>query len=106
MTSMLEKNGYPTNTITRAQKRVKATKEQQKKADCDGFLTLLYISDEISYKIKRVVKKSGLNIRIEQRSGPTLRSILIQSAFEPPLCPSHGPCMVYVRHDYRDDAQP
>ena len=65
MTSMLKKNGYPVNTITRAQKRAKASsKEQQKTDDYDGFLTLPYILDEISFKIKRAVKKSGLNIRI------------------------------------------
>ena len=88
-----EKNGYPTNTITRAQIRAKATKRHLKKFDYDGFLTLLFILDEISQKIKRIVKKSGLNIRIAQRSGPTLRSILTLSALEPPLCPSHGPCI-------------
>ena len=41
----------------------------------------------------RVVKKSGLNIRIAQWSGPTLRSILTRSALEPSPCPSRGPCV-------------
>ena len=62
---MVEKNGYPTSTITRAQRRAKATKER-KTVDYDSFLTLPYISDEISYKIKRAMKKSGLNIQIAQ----------------------------------------
>ena len=93
MTSMLEKNSYPVNTITRARKRANNTREKRKMDDYDGFLTLPYVSDEISYKIKRAVKKSGLNIRIAQRSGPTLRSILTRSALEPPSCPSRGPCI-------------
>ena len=39
------------------------------------------------------MKRSGLNIHIAQRSGPTLRSILTQSALEPPRCPNQGRCM-------------
>ena len=68
MTSTLEKNDYLANTITRAQKRANVTKKQRKMTMMD--LTLLYISDDISFKIRRVVNKSGLNIRIAQRSGP------------------------------------
>ena len=52
---MVDRNGNPRNTITRAQKRV----YKWKKVDHDGFLTLPYISKEISHKIKRVIRKMG-----------------------------------------------
>ena len=41
----------------------------------------------------KIVKKSGLNVRVAQRSGPTLRSILTRSALEPPRCPNKGRCL-------------
>ena len=93
-TSTLEKNGYPVNTITRVRKRANTcTTKEKPKDDYDKLLTLPCISDEISFKIKRAVKKSGLNIWIAQWSGPTLRSIHSRSALELPSCPSCSPCI-------------
>ena len=94
---MLEKNDYPTHTIKKSKKRAtesNRTQQQQKKnAPRDGILRLPYISNEISRKVRKIVKKSGLNVRVAQRSGPTLRSILTRSAQEPPQCPNKGQCL-------------
>ena len=39
------------------------------------------------------MRKTGLNIHIAQRSGPTLKSILTRSALEPPACSNQRRCM-------------
>ena len=94
---MLGKNDYPTHTIEKSKKRAterSRTQQHRKKNDHrDGILRLPYISDEVSRKVRKIVQKSGLNVRIAQGSGPTLRSILTRSALEPPQCPNKGRCI-------------
>ena len=99
---MLEKNDYPTDTCTieKSKKSKKGsiqrngTLHQQKgKTYRDGVLSLPYIADEVTWRVRKAVKRSGLNIHIAQRSGPTLKSILTRSALEPPRCPNQGRCM-------------
>ena len=90
ITEMLEKD-YPSHTVEKFKKRAternRTQHHQRKNAPSNGLLKLPYISDEISRKVRKIVKKSGLNVRVAQRSGPTLRSILTRSALEPPRCP-------------------
>ena len=50
----------------------------------------LRVSVETTYRVRRAVKRSRLNVYIAQRSGPTLRSILTRSALEPPQYPNQG----------------
>ena len=93
---MLE-NDYPTHTIEKSKKRAieRSRKQQHRKKNDhrDGILRLPYISDEVSRKVRKIVQKSGSNVHIAQRSGPTLRSILTRSALEPPQCPNKGRCI-------------
>ena len=80
ISQMLERNDYPTDAIERSKKRAiqrNRSQHQRKEKTCrDGVLCLPYISDEVTRRVRKIVKKSGLNIHIARRSGPTLRSIL------------------------------
>ena len=59
----------------------------------DGVLALPYISETVTYQVRKALKRSGLNVRIAQRTGPTLKSILTRSALEPPQCPGRSNCL-------------
>ena len=99
ISQMLERNDYvyPTDVIERSKKgaiqRNRTQHQEKGKTSRDGVLCLPYISDEVTRRVRKIVKKSGLNIHIAQRSGPTLRSMLTRSALEPPQCPNQGKCM-------------
>ena len=77
---MLERNGYPTSTLIKIQKRAFSVctshQNQGEMTHHDGVLCLPYISDALHYRVKRVVKRSGMNIHLVMKSGPTLKSIL------------------------------
>ena len=94
---MLENNDYPTNIIEKLKKRAtqRSRTQYQRKEETWGneVLHLSYILDEITWRVRNTVKRSGLDIRIAQKNGPTLRSILTQSALELPQSPNHGKCM-------------
>jgi hypothetical protein len=85
---MLE-NAYPTETIERSKKKAiqrNRTQQQPKeKIHRDGVLSLPYVSVEVTCRVRKAVKMSGLNVHIAQSSGSTLRSILIR-----PQCPNQG----------------
>ena len=96
--TMLEKNDYPTDMIVKSKKRAtqrSSGQHQWKERTAKiGVLSLPYISEEVTHRVRKAVKKSGLNIHIAQRSGPTMKSILTWSALEPPECPSQRRCVV------------
>ena len=52
------------------------------------FFSLPFIDDDLSRKINAKVRSSGLPIKIAWQKGPTVSSILIHSALNPPMCPS------------------
>ena len=95
---MLENNGYPNDMIVKSKKRAtqRSSGQHQRKNRTakDGVLSLPYISEEVTHRVRKAVVKSGLNIYIAQRSGPTLKSILTRSALEPPECPNQGDASV------------
>ena len=66
ITEMFEKNDYPIHTIEKSKKRGREnrTQNQYKNVPSDGLLRLPYISDGISRKVRKNVKKSGLNIHV------------------------------------------
>ena len=94
---MLENNGYPNDMIVKSKNRAtqRSIGQHQRKIRTakDGVLSLPYISEEITRRVRKAVVKSGLNIHIAQRSGPTLKSILTRSALEPPECPNQRRCL-------------
>ena len=59
----------------------------------EGVLCLPYISEAVSYHVRKVVRRSGIKIGIVQNSGPTLRSILTRPALDPPRCPGRSDCL-------------
>ena len=67
-------------------------------------MCLPYISDEVTRRVRKIMKKSGLNIHIAQRSGPTLRSMLTRSNSLPSVL-----TVVNVwpaKQDWKVDVQP
>ena len=59
----------------------------------DGVLALLYVLETVTHQVRKALRKSGLNVRIAQKSGPTLRSVLTTSALERPQCPGCRDCL-------------
>lgn len=96
MEDMLTSNGYPEETIRRACRRMPPTQSLRprphRRSPPEGVLTLPYISEPILHQVRRAVARSGLNLRIAQTSGQTLRSILTRSALEKPPCPGRRDC--------------
>jgi hypothetical protein len=93
---MLRSNGYPESTIRRAHSKspspdnIRKRKERQRQ---DGVLILPYVTKATTYKVKRAIKRSGLDVFLAERSGPTLKSLLTRSALISTRCPSRGPCL-------------
>ena len=94
VTSRLEGNGYPMDVLQRAHRRARGRHRACRQRDQpDGVLVLPFISTATTHQVRKAVRRSGLNIRIAHRSGPTLRSILTKSPLEPPTCPGHTNCL-------------
>ena len=94
VTSRPEGNGYLADVLQRARHRATGKHRTCSQRDQpDGVLVLLFISTAIMHQVRTAVRRSGLNIRIAHRSGPTLRSILTKSALEPPTCPGRTNCL-------------
>ena len=97
---LFEANGYSKQLVRRLHRevtqpyrgdaRVHRQRPEQRICDksLDGYLTLPYIDEGISAKVKSIVRRSGLNIRVAWRSKNTLKSVLTRSAFSPPQCPA------------------
>ena len=97
--SLLVKNGYPEKLLKRLLRearrnytpaRAKSGKKQQK--NCDGFLSLPYIDEELLCKIKSKVTKSGLNVKIAWKNPQKLKDKLVSSALCKPRCPGGQRC--------------
>ena len=91
MWNLLLSNGYPKHILKRTLREAKipSTKQGSKKkdADVDGFLTLPYVDEKLSKRVKSVVRKSGMNIRLAWRNNKKLKNVLVNSAISPPPCP-------------------
>ena len=99
MSDMLACNDYPKETIQRARRRAYRASvpapggPHQKRDNQDGVLALPYVSETVTHQVRKALRKSGLNVRIAQRSGPTLRSVFTASALERPQCPGCRDCL-------------
>ena len=95
---ILEKNGYPRKLLRRLLREAKdigryrrSETRREKRADgVDGFLTLPYVDEALLCKVKRIVKRSGLKVKIAWRNDKKLKKMLVKSAISPPVCPSGG----------------
>ena len=89
MTDVLSDNGYPDRTLLQARHRGVATRttSRQRTDDPLGVLTLLYTSET---GVKKTIRRSGLDIRLDirlaQKSGPTLNSLFTTSALDQREC--------------------
>ena len=93
VTNIFLENGYPSRIIKRATFKVRHSEASAKKQRADKnlnttFLSLPFIDDDLTRKINSKVRSSGLPIKIAWQKGPTVSSILIHSALNPPKCPS------------------
>ena len=73
------RNGYAAETITTGNLRTCKTKKSSNTPNPDACLVIPFISEEFTADVRRTIKKKGLNIRVIQRPGKSLRSMLVQS---------------------------
>ena len=73
------RNGYAAETITTGNLRTCKTKKSSNTPNTDACLVIPFISEEFTADVRSTIKKKGLNIRVIQRPGKSLRSMLVQS---------------------------
>lgn len=96
--SLLLGNGYSSRLLKRLLREVRLARPRGAKgrrkleAKEDGYLTLPYIDENLLCKVKRIVNRSGLNVKLAWRNENKLKNKLVHSAFKPPCCPGGKRC--------------
>ena len=93
--ALFRANGYPEHLIRKTSKRVVHTPRQPRQAarsrqQDHTYMTLPFISDELSRKIQGAVRSSSVEPRIAWKNENNLKRAFVRSALEPPPCPGGG----------------
>ena len=113
---LLRENGYPSKLLWRLLREVRQSRtgkgrgkrnnvkgRNKNEADSlDGFLTLPYIDEQLSRKVKSIVRKSNLHVHIAWKNENKLKNTLTKSAICKPRCPGGQKCNLCMS-DFKGD---
>ena len=89
-------NGHSPGLLKRLLREVRWSRKNKSrkshKLGEDGYLTLPYIDEKLLHKVKRIVKRSGLNVKVAWRNEHKLKRRLVHSAFTQAACPGGSRC--------------
>ena len=102
--ALLLGNGYSAQLLKKLLRQVRQARSKgrapKQTLGEDGFLTLPYIDEDLLCKVKKVVKKSGLDVKVAWRNDKKLKKQLVRSAFSKPQCPGGNRCNL-CKTDFR-----
>jgi hypothetical protein len=84
---ILRNNDYPTDLRSLSRRQYSGRSYVE---NADAILRLPFISDDLSFKIRKILRKSEFNVNLVEYTSSTLRSLLVRSALERPRCPAEG----------------
>ena len=89
-------NGYPEHIIDRTFKNNKKRKAQHDRKNAQSgqmtYMRLPYVNETVCHRVNGIIRASKLNLRVAWQSGPTVKSKLVRSALQPPLCRGKTRC--------------
>ena len=89
---LLEKNGFPKNTIDRAQRRARTTVPYRQRQTLPSnqqmsVIKLPFVDDQVSRQLRQTVRSYCKDVRVVFVTGASLKDRLVSSSLDRPVCP-------------------